>query len=218
MRKFISTILIIIGLAIILYPLGRGMYGDYQQRQILAEWDKVSQMLVEEPVVLDELDEGELVDEEAERERVRQREAAEKDRLEYIANNMEGVLVVDKINLRLPILRGSSERNFLIATGTLETGAKAGEVGNYAIAGHRNYGYGRHFNRLDELEAGDIIGVETNNNLFHYIVTEKLYVEPEEVSVLKSKGQEAEITLITCHPVDNPTQRLIVKGKLIQDN
>lgn len=212
MRKFISTVLIIIGLAIILYPLGRNMYADYQQRQLLKEWDRVSQVLMEEES--EDKHNDRLDEEEDDLERIRRLEAEEKERQAYIAQNLEGLLIIDKINLRLPILTGTSARNLLISAASLENTAKAGEVGNYVITGHRNYGYGMHFNRLDELDVGDLMTVEARNSLFIYEVREKLYVEPEDVWVLQGKQEDAEITLITCHPERNPTQRLIIKGIL----
>lgn len=220
MRKLISTILIIIGLAIILYPLGRNMYSDYQQHHLLAEWEKVSQILVQELPEGEEVENGENeVDNAAEElKRIKRREAEEKSQHEYIANNMEGVLIIDKINLKLPILTGTAERNFLISLGSLENTAKPGEIGNYAIAGHRNFGYGRHLNRIDELEDGDTMIVQTTGGEYQYMVTEKLYVLPNEVWVLEGNGEDREITLITCHPVNNPTHRLIVKGKFLHNN
>jgi len=43
----------------------------------------------------------------------------------------------------------------------------------------------------------------------------KFYVKPEELWVLEGDKENEEITLITCHPIINPTQRLIIKGKRI---
>ena len=210
-RRILSALLIFIGLAIILYPLGRGYYIDYQQNRLIAEWEKTSQVLVPEVPVIEATEPDNEAEELA---RKKEREAQEKERQEYIAKHIEGILSIDKINLKLPILTGTSDKNLLIAVGSLESTGKAGEVGNYAIAGHRNYGYGRHFNRLDELEAGDMIKVETSNAEFYYEVREKLYVLSEDVWVLESGRTESEITLITCHPVENPTHRLIIKGVL----
>ena len=43
---------------------------------------------------------------------------------------------------------------------------KAGAIGNYAIAGHRNLTYGKNFNRLDELAVGDLIEVDTGEKQY----------------------------------------------------
>lgn len=218
MRKLFSAILIIVGLAIILFPFGRNLYGDYQQRLLLEDWDRVSQMLAEEALEIDDGDDEELVNAQAEAERLKRKKAEERERQAYIAENIEAVLIIEKINLRLPVLRGTSQKNLLISAASLENTIKAGEVGNYAIAGHRNYGRGRHFNRLDELGLGDLLSVEAKDCIYIYEVTEKLYVGSDEVWVLEANGQDAEITLITCHPINNPSQRLVVKGKLSHIN
>ena len=75
--------------------------------------------------------------------------------------------------------------------------------------------YREYFNRLDEVEKGDTITVQNNNNTYNYTVTDIFVVEPQEVSVLESdKDGHSEITLITCTPLRVGTHRLIVKGIL----
>ncbi len=58
----------------------------------------------------------------------------------------------------------------------MENTGVLGETGNYAIAGHRNHTYGKNFNRLEELEQGDIIYASDNENQYKYTVVDKLYV------------------------------------------
>ncbi|GIP30172.1 sortase [Paenibacillus sp. J23TS9] len=128
---------------------------------------------------------------------------------------VEGMLEIDKIGLKLPILHGATKQNMKTTLASIEHTGTAGEIGNYAIAGHRNRTYGRNFNRLDELQTGDTIEVDTGERRFEYTVTEKLIVKPEDVWVLESDGKDEEITLVTCHPMVNPTHRLIIKGKII---
>lgn len=128
---------------------------------------------------------------------------------------MEGMLEIDTIDLKLPILHGATKQNMRTTVASIEHTGTAGEIGNYAIAGHRNRTYGRNFNRLDELQTGDQIVVDTGTQRFEYTVTEKRIVKPEDVWVLESGGQDQEITLVTCHPMVNPTHRLIIKGKII---
>ncbi|WP_236292791.1 class D sortase [Paenibacillus allorhizoplanae] len=130
--------------------------------------------------------------------------------------NMEGVLSIDKIDLKLPILSGATMDNMKIAVASIANTGKAGAIGNYAIAGHRNLTYGKNFNRLDEVVPGDLLEVDTGSNKFVYRVDEKLYVLPTDVWVLQSKDSNREITLITCDPMVDPTHRLIVKGKLVE--
>lgn len=157
-----------------------------------------------------------VIQEELEKKRLEKarREARRKKREEYIKRNMEGMLKIDKINLYLPILNRATKNNLNISVASIENTGKAGEVGNYAIAGHRSHTYGRNFNRLGEIEKGDIIEVDNGNNKYKYIIVDKFLVKPDEVWVLKGNNKDKEITLITCEPMINPTHRLILKGKI----
>jgi len=128
--------------------------------------------------------------------------------------SIEGIIKIEKIDLELPILTDATEKNMKISVASIKGTGKPGQIGNYAIAGHRSHTYGKNFNRLDEVEAGDFIIINDGKNQFNYEVMEKVYVEPEEVEVLEGNGTDKEITLVTCHPMINPTHRLIIKGEI----
>lgn len=227
MNKLLSYLLIIIGIGILAYPKVSEKYYMYQQEKIIREWQETLSIIdqgvseeEEESFQYYDFDDSFIADIMDEREEsIKQKEIEEKERIareEYIKTHLEGMLKIDKINLNLPILKGATERNMQIALASMEHSGKLGDVGNYAITGHRNRTYGRNFNRLDEVEEGDILEATDGENNYQYIVHEKLYVLPEETWVLDSKKGEKEITLITCHPMVNPTHRLIVKGKIIE--
>ncbi len=243
-RKMIPWIIIITGLIIAAYPKASELYADYKQSKLIEEWqqslsriDSVDMEEEEEINSLESYGEEELEigaveelnfrelrerekkkKEEADREEKKRKEEekAAKQREEYIQKHMEGMLIIDKIEFRQSILKGATQNNLNISVASVENTGKAGEIGNYAIAGHRNRSYGRNFNRLEEIETGDTIVVDSGEAQFEYVVTEKLYVYPEEVWVLYSNKKDKEITLITCHPMKNPTHRLIIKGKIPQ--
>lgn len=89
------------------------------------------------------------------------------------------------------------------------------EGGNMAIAGHRA-GKWNFFLRLDELEKGNEIYLETQKYRFTYLVDDVFLVEPNAWWVIDSTEEPA-ITLTTCHPKNRkPTHRLIVRGYLAE--
>lgn len=148
-----------------------------------------------------------------------ERLAAEKEALEkaaYIQEHMEGILIIDKIDLKQPIIKGASAKNMLLSVTSFENTGEPGKLGNYAIIGHRNLTYGRNFNRLGEVEVGDEIKVITDNDNFTYVVSEVFLVLPDDVGVLFGTKLEKRITLITCDPMGNPTHRLIVRGIIVE--
>ena len=96
-----------------------------------------------------------------------------------------------------------------------------GQVGNLAIAGHRN-GYGNPLGDVDKLQEGDPIVVRTQDYWYVYTYTSHEIVLPEDVDVIaanpENPGAEATkrmITLTTCEPkYSTPTHRWIVWGEL----
>ncbi|MFT3983521.1 MAG: class D sortase [Lachnospiraceae bacterium] len=122
-----------------------------------------------------------------------------------------GVLRIPKIELEEAIREGSAAGVISSALGHLEDTALPGQQGNCAIAGHRNYVFGRFFNRLNEIAPGDTIEIETLEAAYHYTVTESFIVEPEDTSVLEQMdGQN--LTLITCTPLFIGSHRLIIRA------
>ncbi len=98
--------------------------------------------------------------------------------------------------------------------------AMPGEVGNFAVAGHRTT-YGRPFHRLDELEPGDPVVIETRDTWFTYTVRRELIVDPSRTDVvLPVPGRPARrpterlLTFTTCHPKYSAEQRLVLHAAL----
>lgn len=133
---------------------------------------------------------------------------------DLLSNGVLGVLRIPKIDLEEAVKEGSSSNVISSALGHMEGTAYAGEIGNCAIAGHRNYVFGRFFNRLDEVTVGDTIEVETLDGIYTYTVTKSFVVEPEDVSVLNRETKKQDITLITCTPLFVGSHRLIIRGTM----
>ena len=119
------------------------------------------------------------------------------------------LLRIPKINLEEAVKEGSTRGVLSSALGHVENTAMPGNEGNCCIAGHRNYAFGKYFNRLDEITSGDVIELETKDNLYQYEVVGVEVVEPEDVSVLDYK-EGNNLTLITCTPILIGSHRLIV--------
>jgi sortase A len=98
--------------------------------------------------------------------------------------------------------------------------ALPGQLGNVVISGHRTT-YGAPFNRLDELNPGDPIVIETRTAWFTYTVQRLFVVKPTAVGVTYpvpdhpgAIPSERLLTLTTCNPKYSAKQRLIVRGLL----
>lgn len=98
--------------------------------------------------------------------------------------------------------------------------ALPGQLGNVVISGHRTT-YGAPFNRLDELNPGDPVVIETRTAWFTYTVQRVFVVKPTAVAVTYpvpdhpgAIPSQRLLTLTTCNPKYSARQRLIVRGLL----
>jgi sortase A len=102
--------------------------------------------------------------------------------------------------------------------------ALPGQVGNFAVAGHRAT-HGQPFANLDRVRPGDLVIVETQAAVYTYVVDNdpnKTIVKPTDVWVLQpvpgkptTAPTRALITLTTCNPRWASTFRMIVFGHLV---
>ena len=232
MKQLISAVLIIAGLCVLVYPSGKEWLQTYKQKQLLISLEVLaaedsygdnSNGIPKEaiasmkpggqggtPAISSDLLQA--------RDDEQKKLAQEKKRLQdEAARNAEGILKIDSIQLKLPVLTGATKKNLNLSVASVERSAKPGQDGNYAIAGHRSYAYGRNFNRLGEIALQDRIEVQTKDALYYYAVTDIFRVKPNETWVL-DPTETRTITLITCDPMRNPTYRLIIRGVLVESS
>ena len=128
-----------------------------------------------------------------------------------------GILTIDSIDLRLPVMEGVDEQELRIAPGRVPRTATVGEIGNAVIAGHRNYTYSEMFNRLGEVELGDIIGFQAmSGEVMAFEVFEILVVTPDNQIAFIQPQNDTIITLYTCTPVRVATHRLLIRARIIE--
>lgn len=98
-----------------------------------------------------------------------------------------------------------------------------GEYGNVSIFGHSSLpqlynvsDYKTIFTYLPFLEKGDRILIKIDGLTYEYQVYEMFVVEPNEISVLDQRYDNAYLTLITCVPPGTYLKRLVVRAKLLK--
>jgi sortase A len=110
---------------------------------------------------------------------------------------------------------GSSELQ--LGPGHFPDTVPPGHLGNAAIAGHRT-SYGQPFRNVDRLEPGDEIRATTPDGTYTYRVTQTRIVSPSDYFVvLTTNPDEAQLTLISCHPVWSTAQRIVVSAALVPE-
>lgn len=119
-----------------------------------------------------------------------------------------------------PVLQGTTPAVLRQGIGHYTGTAGPGEVGNFAIAGHRTT-WGAPFNPIAELVPGDPVVVETADSFFVYRVVDSDIVRPSDVEVIApvpdepgAEPTEAYLTMTSCHPMFSARKRYIVHAVL----
>ena len=99
--------------------------------------------------------------------------------------------------------------------------AMPGEVGNVALAGHRTT-YGAPFNRIAELQPGDVIVIETSAAYHSYRVAHHQIVRPWQTEVIAPVPSEPGVTptkrwltMTSCHPMWSARERYILHSSWV---
>jgi sortase A len=121
-----------------------------------------------------------------------------------------------------PVLQGTAHDTLTKGIAHYQGTAFPGQVGNFAVAGHRTT-YGKPFSNVDLLKRGDVIVVETKVSYIVYAVDRHVIVTPDHVDVIAPVPQhpgvepkQAWMTMTACHPRFSASQRYVVFAKLVK--
>jgi len=121
-----------------------------------------------------------------------------------------------------PVLQGTDHDTLTKGIAHYQSTAFPGQVGNFAVAGHRTT-YGKPFSNIDLLRKGDVIVVETKASYIVYAVDRHVIVTPDHVDVIAPVPQQpgvqpkqAWMTMTACHPRFSASQRYVVFAKLVR--
>ncbi len=121
---------------------------------------------------------------------------------------------IPRIDLEQISYEGADTWTLKQGPGHIEETPLPGDNGRCTISGHRTT-YGAPFRRIDELEKGDLIYLETiNGELFTYAVTGIEIVNPKDVYILNGSLKK-ELLLTTCEPEYSSVKRLVVIAELL---
>ena len=126
----------------------------------------------------------------------------------------------------VPIVKGFGKDALARGVGWDSKNAKPGEIGNFAIAGHR-VTHGEPFSKFPKLKKGDLVVVETRRDIFTY----RLRNSGTSITVTFStpwplfrvpdphgRGKEPTerlITMLTCSELFHTNNRSVVIGELV---
>ncbi|MFJ8676708.1 sortase [Streptomyces sp. NPDC093589] len=121
-----------------------------------------------------------------------------------------------------PVYEGVGVKQLRAGVGHFDGSADPGELGNFALAGHRSGVTNPPFRDIDRVKPGSAIKVTTaNRTTYIYTVARVRIVPPTDVDVLlpvpdkpNAVPTTAKLTLVTCWPATGHTKRVIVEANL----
>jgi sortase A len=122
-----------------------------------------------------------------------------------------GVLEIPRLGISSVVDEGVDNKTLLVAVGHVPGTALPGEVGNVALAGHRD----TFFSELGQLHSGDDIVLTTLRGSYRYRVEATRIVNPSDKEVLDASDRPT-LTLITCYPfryIGSAPRRFIVVAR-----
>lgn len=127
-------------------------------------------------------------------------------------------------DFEVPIVKGFDATALAKGVGWYTKGAKPGQIGNFAIAGHR-VTHGEPFRQFLKLRRGDKVIVETRTRIFTYVlrnngdsitvdfsVTWPLMPNPIDRNFIATKPL---LTMLTCSELFHTDNRNLVFGDLV---
>ncbi|MGB8474763.1 MAG: class D sortase [Candidatus Acidiferrum sp.] len=125
-----------------------------------------------------------------------------------------GEIQVPRLGLKAIVVQGDSHTLLQRAVGHIPETALPGELGNVALAGHRD----TFFRPLRHIRVGDAIAFKTHDGSFHYQVESTAVVPPTAVEVLNTSIGRT-LTLITCFPfnyIGPAPKRFVVRAREVE--
>jgi LPXTG-site transpeptidase (sortase) family protein len=129
-------------------------------------------------------------------------------------------LYIPRLAKEWVVVEGVSKHDIKLAPGHYPDSQLPGQVGNFAVAGHRMPSV---FWDIDQLHEGDSIVVETRTSWDVYRVTRNHIIRPTQVSVVAKNPDHPGtpptrklLTLTTCNPKWDNYQRMIVWAEQIR--
>lgn len=140
-------------------------------------------------------------------------ENSEIDLTDYgFSQNVIGSVWIPRMEVELPIYIGANYSN--MASGAALLGQTSMPMGttssNVVLAGHRGWNGIPMFRNIQSMQVGDKIQIETPWETYVYRVCELKIISPDASNeILIQEGRDL-VTLLTCHPYTQNTQRYLV--------
>jgi sortase A len=130
-----------------------------------------------------------------------------------------GILVIDKIDIELPIYHGTEPGVLQVGVGHMQgTSLPVGGMGTHAfITGHRGLTSSKLLTDLNKMTRDDTFVLHVMGETLTYLVDDIQTVEPFDVDMLWIDPEMDCCTLVTCTPYGVNSHRLLVRGHRVDN-
>lgn len=217
----IFTIMLIVGLLVMLYPIISNWWNSRVQSRAIANYE----------MAVNDMDDGEVEAMIAEAVEYNnkiahlespftnyEQVAGYYDILDISGTGIMGYISIPSIQVEIPIYHGTSKSVLNVAAGHLEgsTIPIGGPTTHSVISAHRGLPSAKLFTDLDRLVVGDIFTINVLGEVYTYEVEEIHIVLPHEMDKLLIVPDEDLVTLMTCTPYAVNTHRLLLRSRRIE--
>lgn len=227
-RVFIPVLVMLVGLAVLLYPVVATQWNNWLQDKVSAEYQheldsvenmqpSASDMIAAAQLYNERLTNGPILDPWLAR--ISADNAAYQDYLSQLSGlSAMSNVVIPSIDSRLPVFHGTSEATLQKGVGHLYgSSLPVGGEGTHAVlTGHTGLTNATLWDNLTDLKAGDAIYLSTFGERMKYEVHDTEVVLPHETESLETVPGKDLLTLITCTPYGVNTHRLLVHAHRVE--
>jgi sortase A len=211
MKKFISTMAIIIGIIVLAIPYINNLIIQYNintKRNILNEI--TPEEIEENKNTETNYDYDSIVDIET--------NSLLWEIKEFDNKYIIGQIAIPDLGIDIPILKGTTNSNLLIGATTMVEGQEMGE-GNYPLAGHLMKNKSLLFGSLMDIEIGALVKVSDKKMIYEYKIYDTVVVPDTALNMLDDSKAEKRgkpiISLMTCYYSSKTGERFFALGELV---
>lgn len=233
MKNKINTLIIIIGVCLILYPIIAKIVMNYHETYVIKEYQKnvktydaeeIKDVMEKAKKYNKDLTDNTIVKKDKENDNSENNSITNTTNKSHIdlSNNGEllGYINIPKITVYLPIYYGTSDDVLDSGVGLLKDSSIpiGGENTHAVITGHSGLIKAKMFDDISKLEIGDKFYIHIMNKKLEYEVDNIQTVTPDYLDTSQIIEGRDLVTLVTCTPYLINTHRLLVRGTRVNNS
>ena len=222
-KKKSGLIIILIGLALVLYPIFSNILMSKTQTKVISTYDEMISNMEKEQIEA-EKEKARLYNERLSSENAIKidMENGEDENLSYMnvlnIGDIMGYISIPKIEAYLPIYHGTSENVLQSGVGHVESSSfPIGEKDSHTVlAGHSGLVRAKIFDQINKLKEDDMFFIYMFDEVFAYKINQIKVVLPDNTQDVQIVNGKEYVTLLTCTPYAINSHRLLVRGERIE--